>query len=192
MTPKMAARTRQQAGRHSKSKGNNQERKVAKLLQDWWNKDNKPEDRVVEFTRVPLSGGWNNREQFGTFGDIICSDPQFPFCVEVKKQEKLELAHLLTSSKPILLEWWDQCVRETPEGKIPLLVFCKNNLEELCAVEDWTGLQLRNSRSKPTPVISVFVSPEIQIMIFKFKDILSQFNKDQIIKLMWDATHDYD
>lgn len=181
MTPKMAARTRQQAGRHSKSKGNNQERKVAKLLQDWWNKDNKPEDKVIEFTRVPLSGGWNNREQFGTFGDIICSDPQFPFCVEVKKQEKLELAHLLTSSKPALLEWWDQCVRETPKGKIPLLVFCKNNLEELCVVEsqhDWIA-------GIPGPYLGFYPNGTKTgvLSIFRFKEMLENSTKDQIIRI---------
>jgi hypothetical protein len=95
---------------------------VASFLSKWW--------EGAEFRRTPSSGGWAGskkaREDYGATGDIVCSDPSFPFCVEVKSAEGWELEHLvqapLTSS---LFRYWGQTVEQTPVGKIPLLIFTK-------------------------------------------------------------------
>lgn len=106
-------------------KGKTAERKLVPLFAAWWGS---------EFFRTPESGGMSTRltkmlkidlSKFA--GDIVTLDETFPFCIESKKVEGWTLEQLLTSDKTLIHSWWDQAVKQTPEGKIPLLVFTKNH-----------------------------------------------------------------
>lgn len=120
---------RSAVGKRSKNKGNNAERAVAKLFQEWWSPT-----KEFTFQRTPSSGGWGQKAQFNTFGDIVCSDASFPFTIEIKCQEAWSLDQLLTSDKGPINKYWKQTVSETQEGKIPLLVMRQNHKEWLCIV----------------------------------------------------------
>lgn len=109
--------------KNSRRKGQTAERKLVKLFEKWWGSP---------FFRTPGSGafatrGFMNMDLQNMAGDIVTTDPQFPFCVESKKVEGWTLEQMLTSDKTLMHEWWAQTVAETPKGKIPLLVFTKNH-----------------------------------------------------------------
>lgn len=106
---------------NGRNKGATAERKLAKLFAAWWGSD---------FARTPLSGGFATakfREDWNACGDLVTPDKSFPFCVESKKVEGWTLEQMLTSDKTLIHKWWEQTLKETPEGKIPLLVFTKNH-----------------------------------------------------------------
>lgn len=105
---------------NGRKKGQTAERKLAKLFSDWWGS---------EFARTPLSGGFATakfREDWNAAGDLVTPDKSFPFCVESKKVEGWTLEQMLTSDKTLIHKWWEQTLKETPEGRTPLLVFTKN------------------------------------------------------------------
>lgn len=116
---------------NGRQKGSNQERRVAKLFSEWWGS---------ECYRTPGSGSWATKKtnkNLNASGDIVCEDPNFVFTIECKKQEGWNLEQLFDpNQKGMFFKWWDQCVSETPEGKIPLLVFNRNGVKELCAIRD--------------------------------------------------------
>ncbi len=106
-------------GARSRNKGARCEREVCRLfaaaLGGTW-------------SRVPLSGGWGNRSDFHTCGDVITTLPDFPFTIECKNAEGWHLEQLLTSpDKCPITAWWRQACRQASEaGKKPLLVFTRN------------------------------------------------------------------
>lgn len=103
---------------NSKKKGDGFERKIAKLLSEWWNES---------FERVPASGGlhWKNDQR--VYGDIIPPEgSNFPFTVECKNRESWNMDSLFSGSKEIQL-WWDQVSGDCEEsGKKPMLIFTRN------------------------------------------------------------------
>ncbi len=108
---------------NSRSKGKRGERDIAKMLEAWWGS---------KFTSTPMSGGFATkgfRDDWNASGDVVTPDLTFPFCVEVKWREGWDLLQVLKSTETSIpiWEWWDQTLRETPEGKIPFLVFKRNN-----------------------------------------------------------------
>lgn len=109
-------------GINSKDKGDRAERAVAKLFTAWWGSD---------FTRTPGSGGFATkqfRDDWNAAGDLVTPDETFPFTVEVKHNEGWEMRHLLTGTdKSLIWQFWQQCLDETKEGDMPLLVFTKNH-----------------------------------------------------------------
>jgi|688.fasta_scaffold03047_38 hypothetical protein len=122
---------------NSRRKGQSAERRLVKLFEVWWD---------AKFFRTPGSGAFATRGFAGVdtssmAGDIVTPDQTFPFCVESKKVEGWTLEQMLTSDKTHMHKWWDQAVEETPQGKIPLLVFTKNHapLYAMMRVEDMSG-----------------------------------------------------
>jgi hypothetical protein len=108
---------------NSRRKGQTAERKLVKLFAAWWDS---------KFFRTPGSGAFATRGFVGVdttqlSGDLVTTDTQFPFCVESKKVEGWTLEQMLSSNNTKIHSWWEQTTRETPEGKIPLLVFSKNH-----------------------------------------------------------------
>jgi len=107
---------------NSRSKGNRGERILVKKFSSWWGK---------EFYRTPGSGSFATRgykhEAMSLAGDVVTTDETFPFCIESKNAEGWHLEQLLTSPRCDIIKWWEQAVAETPEGKIPLLVFTRNH-----------------------------------------------------------------
>jgi len=105
----------------SRAKGARSERVLVKLFTEWWGAD---------FGRTPLSGGAftskKMRDDLNASGDLVCSDPLFPYTVECKHVEGFEFSQLLTAPRCDFYSWWDQTIGETSQGKIPLLVFTKN------------------------------------------------------------------
>lgn len=123
---------------NGRAKGSRGERQIAKEFSAWWGAD---------FTRTPMSGGFHTRkfrEDWNAQGDLVTPDEEFPFSVEVKWHEGWTLDHLLTSPKSDLWSWWEQTLEQTPDDKIPLLVFKRNNMPWyiMCpaAYEDKIGL----------------------------------------------------
>jgi hypothetical protein len=108
---------------NSRRKGQTAERKLVKLFEAWWGS---------KFFRTPGSGAFATRGFVGVdttqlSGDLVTTDTQFPFCVESKKVEGWTLEQMLSSTSTKIHSWWEQTTRETPAGKIPLLVFTKNH-----------------------------------------------------------------
>ncbi len=106
-------------GARSRNKGSRAEREVCRLFQ---------QHLGGTWSRVPLSGGWGNRRDFETCGDVITTLPDFPFTIECKNAEGWHLEHLLTHPDTCLIaRWWQQtCAEATEAGKKPMLVFTRN------------------------------------------------------------------
>lgn len=94
--------------RKSKNKGKYGERRTAELLMKW---------SGVAFRRTPNSGGYNKAggvviagHRF--CGDVICDDPNFAFCVEVKNRpDDFQLSTIATvPSSAQFSDWWYQCL----------------------------------------------------------------------------------
>ncbi len=108
--------------KNGRSKGQRGERAVAKLFSKWWG---------AEFARTPMSGGFHTpkfREDWNAEGDLVTPDPDFPFSVECKWHEGWTLDKLITAPKCEIWDWWKQTKDQANEGKIPLLVFKRNNM----------------------------------------------------------------
>jgi len=113
---------------NSRTKGSRNERNVAKLMADW---------SGYEFARTPQSGGLHWKKSY-TSGDIVCIDerhgPRFPFSIECKFHENLDLLHLIDNtigkkSNKILL-FWEQTKRDAKQvNKIPLLFMRRNGMK---------------------------------------------------------------
>ena len=116
-------------GARSRRKGARAELEVCRLFQ-----------RALggKWSRVPLSGGWANRAEFHTCGDVITTLPDFPFTVECKNAEGWHLEQLLTNPETCLIaRWWQQTCAEAAEaGKKPLLVFTRNFQPLFALVEE--------------------------------------------------------
>ena len=106
-------------GARSRNKGARCEREVCRLFARHFG---------GTWSRVPLSGGWGNRKDFSTCGDIITTLSDFPFTIECKNAEGWHLEQLLTSPEACLIAgWWRQACAEAAEaGKKPMLVFTRN------------------------------------------------------------------
>ena len=114
---------RVKAGKSSKLKGANYERKIAKLFEEWFRKYD-PECSVA---RTPQSGGHSKlADDWDMAGDVTCSNEKFIFSIECKCNEAFDLRDLFRIKGPLFTQWWKQCNKACPEGKIPLLVFTKN------------------------------------------------------------------
>jgi|SRR5215472_1665656 len=120
-------------GKKSKTKGASAERVVCKLLSNWWNFWRQPiDEEPFKFERTPLSGGWakGSGKQFGTGADIVCSDPDFPFSVEVKRREGWSEDNFFAGKKSPVWKWINQCETQAMEAnKYALLFFRKNRME---------------------------------------------------------------
>jgi len=113
---------------NSRTKGSRNERNVAKLLEDW---------SGYEFARTPQSGGLHWKKAH-TSGDIVCIDekhgPRFPFSIECKFHEELDLLHLISGLKGKksnkILEFWEQS-RDDAKGvnKIPIVFMRRNGMK---------------------------------------------------------------
>jgi len=102
-------------GNKSKAKGTRAEAAAAKYLSDktGW-----------KWERIPLSGALD--EKHGLKGDIYIPKEINKYCIEVKHYKDDHLtSKALTDKSPILLQWWEQAVREAKQNDSdnPLLIF---------------------------------------------------------------------
>lgn len=111
----------------SRPKGASGELEVCRLLEAWW-RQLEPD---CKFARTPGSGGWstaNNREAFGTAGDLVTTAKSFPFGVEIKRREGWTDRELLAGRKSPVWGWWKQCQKAAREmQKVPMLWFRRNH-----------------------------------------------------------------
>ena len=133
---------------NSRSKGNKNERELAKLFKDWTGK---------EFARTPSSGGlqWKSSN---SKGDIVCTTEghYFPFCIEAKNHKEINFAELLMPDKKgvKILEFWEQCERDAVKAKkIPILFMRYNGMPK-----NFHFIALKNShyRSIFLPTLTPF------------------------------------
>lgn len=109
--------------KNSRLKGAENERKLAKHMEAWTGK---------EFARVPSSGGLRWREGQNICGDLICTDPHFPFpfSLETKHYEKGKITQtysdeLLKVLKPSckLYKVFEQAFTDAArDRKLPLIL----------------------------------------------------------------------
>lgn len=125
----------------SRRKGSEHERRIARLLSEWWYQD------PTVLRRTPLSGGWSKRH--ASAFDLIVAEgraEEFPFGVECKFRESWNMDHLLAvHDGGEVGRWWKKLVQEdVPQAEagtgrkfVPLLVFTKSRQPDYYATEPW-------------------------------------------------------
>jgi len=113
---------------NSREKGKGNERENCKYFTKWWKKPRCEFQRTDAFQTL-------DRSKRMVFGDIIPIlldrndfDREFPFSIELKKEEGWCLTHLLKANPASCFSaWWKQCTEDARRwSKAPLLVFGKN------------------------------------------------------------------
>lgn len=117
---------------NGRRKGHSAERRLVHLFSSWWGS---------EFFRTPGSGSFATRGFIRTdgvdlSGDVVTTDPTFPFCIESKKVEGWTLDRFVHSPKTGELQsWWKQARKEAEScSRVPLLVFARNRIPEYVAL----------------------------------------------------------
>ena len=111
-TVKKTAETKEdksRRGRTSRNKGSSYERTIAKKFESAYG---------VKLVRTPLSGGFSKNSNKQDFkGDIVCAEEgkDIMLGIECKCQQSWSLP-----------AWLKQTEEETPEGKVPIVVFHKH------------------------------------------------------------------
>ena len=125
------------------------ERTIAKALSAWWG---------FEFRRTPSSGAWSTQGRVFAgkpvasndfHGDIVAPpEAHFPFSVECKCYQTVDLYLALYSREGVLFNWWEQSMHDAQRvKKWPMLVFKGNNKKPLVAVSGklWAALEVPDS-----------------------------------------------
>lgn len=118
---------------NSKVKGNRGELMACKLLTAWTGQ---------KFNRVPQSGGLGWRSDARIAGDIVAPiDFNFPFVVEVKNYNKLNLTDAEKIKSTIIKRFWSQVLRDADKvAKIPLLLVKENGNKDFYLFTEFTNL----------------------------------------------------
>lgn len=89
----------------------------------------------LNWERVPSSGALDPKHKLK--GDLYVTGEENLFCVEVKHYASDQLStSVFTAKSPILLQWWDQTIRQASQvAKKPLLIF-KHDRSKLFAAYD--------------------------------------------------------
>ena len=124
-------------GKGAKAKGSGFERKVAKMLTEWWQTGN----LEGEFYKTPASGGLRWEKRPDTIGDI-CTPEGFTQTIECKCREDWEYSQFIEKGKlgkDNLYAWLKQACDEAERAnKLPWLILKKNYHKPLliCAYVD--------------------------------------------------------
>lgn len=113
---------------HSKNKGNNYERKIAKIFGEHWES---------EFSRVWNSGSYRGSARADQIVGDIVTDPSdnYPFVIEAKHREGGWTLESVMINKHDVRNWWKQVVDDAERvGKTPLLVFTRNYAEDFVMI----------------------------------------------------------
>lgn len=108
----------------SRQKGARAETVIRDLLRDYTD---------LNWERVPSSGALDPKH--GLKGDLYIPNEKNLYCVEVKHYADDQVSSsILTAKQPILLDWWEQALRQgTQVSKIPLLIFKYDRSKVFCA-----------------------------------------------------------
>lgn len=132
---------------NSRRKGKAGEREAAEILRAWWD----PVEPGVKFASAPLSGGWHSAQMRGALrlcGDLVTSSHTFPFIVEVKRREKVDVSRLYLPQddkrryRSPVYGWWEQACAAASEARAndatrevyPLLMFRQSRKPWYCVV----------------------------------------------------------
>lgn len=166
---------------NSRNKGATYERKVAKMMSDWWG---------GQFSRVPASGGLNWGADQRVAGDIVPPpESGFPFVIECKKREDWTFDHILLNiGTP--KDWWQQVVMDSRRvNQVPLLIFSRNRAKDFIMIphedEMYKSLQDIDYDVSRTAVTIENIRGEIQ----EFEVILTTF--DTFIALGTETIKEY-
>ena len=103
--------------RSARQKGAKFERLVRRMVNESWG---------VRLERTPGSGSWGKMRTKGDLVSDLEKDPNFPFFIEVKKQEAWNLDQVVLRVG-LVEKWWVKARGQAKEeAKIPLLVFSRN------------------------------------------------------------------
>lgn len=158
--------------KNPKEKGNDHERKVAKLLSEWSGQ---------KFMRTPMSGAIHNFKDKRVVSDIVAplSLGDWPFSIECKKVENSwEFNAFIEGTSQTLKEHWKQCVDDSErEELVPMLVFTKNYRDIYVMITKDTFCQLE---IEPVSYINL-IYKEQDLVIMKFNELLSLISVDELI-----------
>lgn len=175
----MASKDGKRSGINSKAKGSDYERKIAKVLGDWYGE---------EFHRTPASGGLHWKEDNRVAGDIVTPPGStYPFVTELKKRESWEFFHLLKGTGE-MEKFWQQVSNDAARtGLKPLLVFSKNFSPDytMMLLSDFTAIFDSKGWTNNVAGFNYFVvhkagSPDR--VTFILQDFLRIVSKEDIIK----------
>lgn len=106
---------------NSKHKGNNFERKIVKLLNEYT-------DNKFNFFRTPNSGAFASTHKLINYSGDIQTEKDFDYSIECKSCKKFMFNDLFKNKKNLLDKWWTQADEEAKRvNKIPILIFTMNN-----------------------------------------------------------------
>ena len=158
--------------KNPKEKGNDHERKVAKLLSDWSGQ---------KFMRTPMSGAIHNFKDKRVVSDIVAplSLGNWPFSIECKKVENSwEFSSFIDGTSMTLKDHWKQCCDDAErEDMVPMLVFTKNYRDIFIMITKDTFYQLE---IEPESYINL-VHKEQDLVIMKFSDLLSSISVEELL-----------
>lgn len=115
----------------SDRKGKAGEREVCKLLMEWWT----PHYPGAVFVKTPGSGGWGGASRFHqkvkagmrASGDVMTTLEEFPFSVEVKREQNWSMQRLLDGRPSPVWQWWIQAQTQADKDSlVPMLWFRRN------------------------------------------------------------------
>ena len=170
-------------GKTSRNKGSGYERKIAKVLTEWWGE---------KFFRTPLSGGHQDMSQeMNVAGDIITKDVNFPFHLELKKHEGWCLEQVLISPKQGKIgDWFRQAKSDCKPGKIPFLIFSKNYFPDFFLFERESVESIHTLRRQSVAIFKevlynvpdVFIIPKKGMAIGLLDSFLDNISKEAILE----------
>ena len=161
-----------------KSKGNDYERRVAKLIGDWW--------WGQPFRRTPSSGGWDKLSTDGQVmasGDLIAPpEAKFPFCIECKKRkEHINFFSVQSKSSDVMFDWWDQCIGDAKVmNQLPLLVFNCHNQEYIGFDTSNEDFPLDGNDPNELNWMDVYKGGKYMFQVMPLKQFLKEFKTNYV------------
>lgn len=162
-----------------REKGAEFERKIAKLIGNWWEE---------EFHRVPRSGGCHWREDHRVSGDLVAPPMSiFPFGVECKKQEDWIIDQLLIGTGKVE-SWWTQCIRDASQySRKPFLIFAKNYMPILFMMQHSDFIPLSEAEyfkaNGMMPLLTLDIPGKPKRVVGMLEKLISAVSKSEIIRL---------
>lgn len=154
--------------KNPKEKGNNFERKIAKMFSEW---------AGVKFIRTPMSGAIHNFKDKRVVSDIVpsLSLGNFPFSIECKNVNcSWEISKILEGTSVTLGAHWEQCRNDAElENLHPWLIFTKN-FRRIYSVMYKDDFEL--IKSNFSNYIEITLSDLKPIAIFDFQEFLEKIS----------------
>lgn len=169
-----------------RTKGNNFELKIAKMLTAWAG------DKAA-FSRSPLSGSWassHNKQDGAVAGDII-TESQWPFNLELKNHESFTSLDTIFHSQSNIQSFWQQNLGDALRTRrVPMLINHRNR-SKIYATVPYSALLHKALREagKDYGVFNIRwhddpldIDFSQEVLTFVLDDFLELYSYDDIIK----------